>query len=99
MPYKDGQYEEIFGGRKKISIDAGAKLPKDKPIFSDCQNAKEILKIGKEINRMKRLDGANIQRIEKMFRKDADALFVKKQDRAWVKECAREITERLKNER
>jgi hypothetical protein len=78
----DDRFKEIFGNseREKGSELVNAKSLKSRDSFNDNPNAKEIIKIGTEINRFKRLDGVNRPEMEKRFKKDCDKLFTPKPD-------------------
>ena len=99
IPLSDEQYKSIFGDKKKGDKDAvNTKTLKYKLDFMDNPNAEQILKIGKEIAKMKRLDGVNPKRIEAEFGRDANKLFEKKIDRTLVKEIAQEVCRKLRRQ-
>ena len=56
----------------------------------------EVVKIGREINRYKKLDGCNKHQIEKRFGKDAGKLFERKTDSGLTRQIAREVVGKLK---
>lgn len=90
------QWESIFGRKERSSCLSEASVPKYKLDFMDNPNAKDILKIGKEINRFKQLDGLNNKEIERRFGKEANRLFERKIDKGLVKQIARDVSEQLK---
>ena len=57
---------------------------------------RDVVKIGREINRYKQLDGANKAEIKRRFEKDANKLFERKMDNTLDKKIAREVVERMK---
>jgi len=86
VKWSDNQYEKIFGERKKSE----SKIVKTKTISDicrpiDCPNGKEIVKIGKEINRMTQLG-------EKHKHKELEGEVNKRLERQVDRELAKRIT-------
>ena len=95
--YTTQQYEAIFGG-KSVEAVGKQKAPSlyTKATIEDGPNGKDILKIGREINRFKKLDGANVQGIKQRFENDTNKMFEKKTDSGLIGQISHEVAEQLK---
>lgn len=61
----------------------------------DNPRHKDVLKIGKEICRMKHLDGADHRVLTKEFERDAQRAIQKKQDNTLTKEITKDVMRQL----
>jgi hypothetical protein len=80
-----------------IVIESNAS-PKDKMGFTEQTNMKDIIKVGKEINRFKKLDHVGAKEIDRVFKKDADKLITPKSDDSYVTNMSSDFVNGLKRE-
>ncbi len=64
--------------------------------IGDNHNHRELVKIGREIERFKKLDGGGKKEIQRRFGTDANRLMEKKSDDTLIKNISREVAEQLK---
>ena len=96
--WDDGNYEAVFGVRKKSkphivrykSVNSGIGI-------TEGPNGVEVVKIGREINRFKQLDRPTKKEIDKRFLKHTNSILEKKQDNSLVKKITNDIMRQLKN--
>lgn len=98
IAWGDGQYESIFGKRKKTKV---CKIVKYKSALSyttvkDQPHGKDLVKLGHEINRYKKLDGADKREIDRRFKRDADSFITKKSDKTLVNNITRDVVKELR---